>query len=137
MPDPSIFLIIAVVALFAFVTFRNSKKRRSEAENLQEKVVPGAEIMTNGGIFGSIISVDDDKNIVVIESSPGVLLRIHRQAIREFIPEDVDVPEEADDDLETSSDSESPVDETEAPQFGERVEEAKKPARKNAKKTDD
>ena len=65
--------------------FRNSRKRKRDAEALQNKFVPGAEVMTQHGIYGTLISIDDEKNEAIIETTPGTRLRVHRQTISRVI----------------------------------------------------
>ncbi len=81
MPDPT--LILLVVALGAFIVFQifQGRKRKRETEDRQSKFVVGAEIMTNYGLYGTILSIDEDRSLVEIESTPGVVLKIHRQTI--------------------------------------------------------
>src|SRR5690606_42117058 len=92
MPDITILLLIVVLAAFIFFQFRNSKKRRAEAEQRREAMVPGTEIMTNFGLFGTIVSIVEDENIAVLEISPGVTARVHRQTLLK--PAVDEVPEE-------------------------------------------
>ena len=134
MPDPFLIIVAAAVALFIFMQFRTAKKRRNEASELQEKMVPGTEIMTNYGLYGTIVSIDDDTNVALIETTPGTVIRIHRQTILkvvedEVVEEDAEVSEEPN----IVEEAVTPVEAAE-PEFGERVEEAKKPVRKSAKK---
>ena len=134
MPDPFLIIVAVAVALFIFMQFRTAKKRRNEASELQEKMLPGAEIMTNYGLYGTIVSIDDDTNVAVIETTPGTQLRIHRQTILkvvedEVVEEDVEVSEEP----TVVDEAVAPADAAE-PEFGERVAEAEKPAPKSAKK---
>ena len=68
-----------------FFMFRNSRKRKRDAEELQSKIVPGAEVMTQHGIYGTLISVDDEKNEAIIETTPGTQLRVHRQTISRVV----------------------------------------------------
>ena len=134
MPDPFLIIVVVALGLFIFMQFRTAKKRRNEAAELQEKMLPGTEIMTNYGLYGTIISIDDDTNIATIETTPGTVLRIHRQTILKAVEDEV--VEEASE-LETEDDAiiEPVVEDAAEPEFGERVEEEpKKPARKSAKK---
>ena len=132
--DPFLIIVVVALALFVFMQFRTAKKRRAEAAELQEKMLPGTEIMTNYGLYGTIVSIDDDTNIAIIETTPGTMLRIHRQTILkavedEVVAEDTEISTDDDQVVETLSED------TAAPQFGERVEdEAEDPARKGAKK---
>jgi preprotein translocase subunit YajC len=131
--DPFLIIVVVALALFVFMQFRTAKKRRAEAAELQEKMLPGTEIMTNYGLYGTIVSIDDDTNIAIIETTPGTMLRIHRQTILKAVEDEV-----AAEDTEVSTGDDQVVEtlpeDTAAPQFGERVEdETEDPARKGAK----
>lgn len=132
--DPFLIIVVAALGLFVFMQFRTAKKRRNEAAELQEKMLPGSEIMTNYGLYGTILSIDDDTNVALIETTPGTVLRIHRQTILKVVEDEAT----AEDASETTADDaavEAPAEGDTAPQFGERVEEdPAKPARKGAKK---
>jgi len=83
----------AVLVVFIFLSWRNSKKRQKEQTELKEKMVPGVEIMTSTGIYGTLLSVDDDKNEAVIETSPGNTLRIHKQTLLKVVDPEIAEPE--------------------------------------------
>jgi preprotein translocase subunit YajC len=96
--DPLTIVMLGVLALLIFFMFRNSRKRKQELENLQQKMVPGAEVMTNFGLFGTLVSIDDDANVAVIETSPGSTVRVHRQTLARVIEDEV-VDDEASDEM--------------------------------------
>ena len=124
--DPFTIIMLAVLAVLIFFMFRNSRKRKAEAEQLQSKVQPGAKVMTNFGVFGTILSMDEEENQVLLETSPGTVLTVHRQTIARVV-EPVAVPV-------------GDVDATEAagePEFGERVDEAPTDETPDTKKSDD
>lgn len=139
MPDPFLIIVVVALGLFIFMQFRTAKKRRNEAAELQEKMLPGTEIMTNYGLYGTIISIDEENNVATIETTPGTVLRIHRQTILKAVDDEVAV-EEADgtDHVSVAEGTvavEPVTDLAPEPEFGERVDEApKKPTRKSAKK---
>jgi preprotein translocase subunit YajC len=126
--DPLTIGLVVLLAVMVIFMFRNSRKRKRDAEQLQNKFVPGAEVMTQHGIYGTIISIDDEKNEAIIESTPGTQLRVHRQTISRVIDpvvaeEDVvaDEPEAA----QLNQDHAIPAGD---PQYGERTS-TDKPAR--------
>ena len=41
--------------------------------------------MTNFGVFGTILSIDEDENQVLLETSPGTVLTVHRQTIARVV----------------------------------------------------
>jgi preprotein translocase subunit YajC len=132
--DPLLIVIAVALAVFIFFQYRNSKKRQRETAERQSQMVPGVEIMTNYGVYGTLLSVDEDTNIALIETTPGTTLKIHRQTILKVVePESETVAEEPD--ADTAAPSEAPAEAVE-PEFGEiAASEVKKPARKSAKKT--
>ncbi|GAA1842331.1 preprotein translocase subunit YajC [Agromyces salentinus] len=111
--DPFTIIMLAVLAVLIFFMFRNSRKRQAEAQKLQSSVVPGAKVMTNSGVFGIILSIDEDENQVLLETTPGTVLTVHRQTVARVV-EPVAV-----DDAEVEA---APALDAE-PEFGERVEE--------------
>ncbi len=62
--DPFTIIMLAVLAVLIFFMFRNSRKRQADAQQLQSKVQPGAKVMTNFGVFGTILSIDEEENQV-------------------------------------------------------------------------
>ncbi|SMQ67814.1 preprotein translocase subunit YajC [Agreia sp. VKM Ac-1783] len=111
--DPLTIGMLAVLAILVFFMFRNSRKRQREAAELQQKVQVGADVMTNFGVFGTILDIDEDDNKVLLETSPGTVLTVHRQVVTRVID---------DHDNDTTDDTDTDAATTE-PAFGKRVEE--------------
>jgi|GEM_PF-359119 len=89
--DPLTIAMLAVLAVLIFFMFRNNRKRKADLEKLQSQIVAGAEIMTNFGVFGTLLSIDATTNVAEVETSPGTVLRVHRQTITRVInPDEVD-----------------------------------------------
>lgn len=124
--DPLTIGLFALIAVMIFFMFRNSRKRRQEAEELALKMVPGAEIMTQHGIYGTLVSLDEEKNEAIIETTPGTQLRVHRQTLARVV--EPEVAEEEDTEVESSEPTYSLNEDTAIPaepEFGERADEAK------------
>lgn len=123
--DPFTIIMLAVLAVLIFFMFRNSRKRQQDQRDLQSKVVPGAKVMTNFGVFGTILSIDEDENQVELESNPGTVLTVHRQTIARVV-----------DAVEAPVVGSTPGVEGEA-EFGERVDETPRDDATDTKKSDD
>mgnify|MGYP003612285735 FL=1 len=80
----TVFMLVVLAVLVVFM-MRNGNKRKKDAAELQKKVVPGAHVMTNFGLYGDIVSIDEAENKVVIETSPKHTITVHRQAIGRVI----------------------------------------------------
>jgi preprotein translocase subunit YajC len=102
--DPVSLLMIGALALLVMFMVRNSKKQRETQMNLQEKLQPGAEVMTSFGLFAHVVSIDDDTNVATIDAGSGTLLRVHRQTLTKVVEDDTQPePEAPADDTETST----------------------------------
>ncbi|WP_316298315.1 preprotein translocase subunit YajC [Clavibacter michiganensis] len=83
--DPFTLIMFAVLALLIFFMFRNSRKRQKDLASLQTQMVPGAEVMTASGIYGTLVSFDEENNLAYLEVSPGTVLKLHRQTIARVV----------------------------------------------------
>ena len=79
--------LVVVLALFVIYAFRNSRKNKAKQSELKAQIVPGVEVMTNFGLFGTLISVDEVSNVAEIETSPGNVVRVHRQTLAKVVSE--------------------------------------------------
>jgi preprotein translocase subunit YajC len=112
------FLLLAFAALY-FVLIRPQRRRRLEQEQRLSAIEPGAEVLTAGGIYGTVVSTADDE--VTVEIAPGTEVRVARRAIAGVVPQDDDDEDEPDPD-EEPDDDEAP-DELEAPDHDQEPEE--------------
>ena len=61
--DPLTIGMLAILAVLIFFMFRNSRKRKAQQEELRTQIVPGAEVMTNFGLYGKLISLDESSKV--------------------------------------------------------------------------
>lgn len=125
--DPLTLVMLAVLALLVFFMFRNGRKRQKEQASLQSQMVAGANVMTNFGMYGTILSIDEEANKVELEIAPGTVVQMHRQAISRVVEPAV-TADDADAELESSADDThtARLNEDDAivmgePEFGERI----------------
>ena len=142
--DPTLILIAVALAVFVFFQFRSSRKRAKETAARQAAIEPGVEIMTNYGLYGTVLSIDEDTNMALIETTPGTVLKIHRQTILKAVEDETPAVSETEGDTDTVTEPVVELNKDSAiavgdPEFGERTEPAaQKPVRKAVpKKSDD
>jgi len=130
------YVIFAVLAVLIFFMFRNSRKNKQRQEELKKEIVPGAEVMTNFGLFGTLISSDEVSNVAELEVSPGNIVRVHRQTIAKVVTStdgdvDTDEPRSVEEAMERANREYEAKQAAEAaavePEFGERVVPADAP----------
>jgi preprotein translocase subunit YajC len=68
-----------------FVMIRPNKRARAEHQRMVESVEPGDEIMTTGGIFGTVRNVGDEE--ISVEIANGVEVRMVKRAIATRVSE--------------------------------------------------
>lgn len=78
---PLLFIAIAVVFLLV-LPMRQRNRATQRAQQLQASLVPGVEVMTTSGLFGTVAFVGDDT--VDLEVSPGVTVRWAKAAVAEI-----------------------------------------------------
>ena len=131
--DPVTLVMLAALALLVFFMFRNGRKRQKDTVALQSKMVAGADVMTNFGLYGTIVSIDEEENKVALEIAPGTIVQIHRQTIARVVEpvivgDDVVLDETVDSDAGTPS-------LTKEPEFGQREQTAFEPTTDEAHDT--
>lgn len=93
--DPFSLFMIAALGLLIFFMFRNSRKQRQAQQELQDNLVPGAEVMTSFGLFATVMSIDDDTNVATIDAGSGTVLRVHRQVLTKVIHDEPELETES------------------------------------------
>jgi preprotein translocase subunit YajC len=79
-------LIILLVVLLGFMFWssrRRMQKQKLEQEQKARQTVPGAEVLMQGGLYGTIISFDPENldQPAIVQIAPGVEIKVHSQAI--------------------------------------------------------
>lgn len=139
--DPLSIAMFAILAVLIFFMFRSSQTRKKQQAELQAQIVPGVEIMTNFGLFGTLVSVDEFSNVAEVETSPGNIVRVHRQTIAKVVPEvDESTPRSVEEAMELANreaaekEAQLNLDSAIHHDGTDVAVEAKKPARRTAKK---
>ncbi len=96
-------LIVLLFGVMYFMMIRPQQKRRREAQAMQSALGPGDDIVTIGGLHGTVVAVDDD--VVTLEIHPGVHARFARPAIARVLTSAPAVDEP----VETTPVAEEPV----------------------------
>jgi len=79
MSGAGLLIIIVALGFLYFVLIRPQKRRRVDVELMLEGLEVGDEVVTAGGIFGTITALDEDE--VRVEIAPELEVRVARRAI--------------------------------------------------------
>lgn len=91
------FLIVMLLLLVVMyvLMIRPQRQRMREQQRMIESAGVGDDILTTGGIYGTIIEVEGDD--LVVEIADGVFVHMTRRAIAAVLPpEEEDEPDEQD-----------------------------------------
>ncbi|MDF2808006.1 MAG: preprotein translocase subunit YajC [Cellulosimicrobium sp.] len=91
--DISFILILALAAGAMFLMTSRTRKQQREAQNFRANLAPGQEVMTGSGMFGTIVDVDEDADVITIESTPGNQSRWLRAAVAKLVDPPVETEE--------------------------------------------
>ena len=78
------FLAVMVV-IFWFLLIRPQRKRQHDQAQLAASLKTGDKIITWSGIYGEIVSIDEETIVIRVES--GTLIRLARMAVAQKQPE--------------------------------------------------
>ena len=81
-------ILILLFAAMWLIVIRPQRKRQQQARRTLNTLVPGAEVLTAGGLYGTVREVDEDD--VRIEIAPDTVVRLARGAIAAVIEPDDD-----------------------------------------------
>lgn len=107
-----IFIIIIAFLLLYLIVVRPQKRRQNEQQQRISELRVGDEVLTAGGIYGTVSELEDD--LVTVEIAPSTEVKVARRAIAGVTRE----PEEEEEDgvgepeEEPEADDEGPVAET-------------------------
>jgi len=74
------YLLLGVLAVMILLLVSQNRKRKKEAENLLSSLEVGKRVVLHSGIKGTVTLIDDGE--IEVESTPGVKLRLVKQAVR-------------------------------------------------------
>jgi preprotein translocase subunit YajC len=91
-----IVIVLLLGAAWAFIVVP-SRRRQQRHKAMQDEIDVGAEIITAGGLHGTVREVGDDS--LRVEIAPAVIVTLDRRAVA-AVAEDVEEPEAAEDPVE-------------------------------------
>lgn len=84
----SLVFLALLIGVFYFLLIRPQKRQAEQRRQLIESVEAGDDVITIGGIYGNVRSIDDDE--VELEVSPGTVVRFVKSAIARKVYDEVD-----------------------------------------------
>jgi preprotein translocase subunit YajC len=86
----SLLPIVGIFLIFWLLVIRPASRRQKAVRAVQARLAVGDRVITNAGIIGSIVTVDDDQ--VGVQVAEGVVITFARPAIAGVLPQDEEQP---------------------------------------------
>jgi preprotein translocase subunit YajC len=90
-------IILLAFGLIYLLMIRPQRARQQQQRQLLEAVEPGDEVLTVGGLYGIVQSIDEEGDLIV-EVAEGVHVRLARRSVATVVKPDEDEDEQAADD---------------------------------------
>lgn len=80
------FAVVVVVALgISVISALNVRKRRDELQEVHTELAIGCKVVCCGGIYGKVVGINDNDEVVNVEVAKGTVITISRYAIQTLI----------------------------------------------------
>ena len=93
--------LILIVGVGYFLMIRPQQRKLRAQRELLSRLDIGDEVVTSGGIFGTILDIDEDDDVITVEIAPGTSIRMLRGGISRRVADEDEVDDENGDDDET------------------------------------
>lgn len=74
-------MMVAIFAIMWLFMIRPQQKKQKELQKFRNQITVGTDIITAGGIYGKVTSIDEANNILIVEVSKGTSIRVDRNSV--------------------------------------------------------
>lgn len=76
-----IFMLVAIFVIMYFFMVRPQQKRQKKIREFQNSLTEGSNVVTSGGIYGTVKRIDQTKNTIDLEIAKGVVITIDKGSV--------------------------------------------------------
>lgn len=91
----SLIILLGLFAVLYLVMIRPQRARQQRQQQLLNSVEPGDEVLTVGGLYGIVQSIDEEGDLIV-EIADGIHVRLARRSVATVVKPDEGADEEHD-----------------------------------------
>jgi len=74
-------MLVALFAIMYFFMIRPQQKRQKEIQKFQNSLAEGTPVVTGGGIYGTVKSIDLTKNTVEVKIARDVVITVDKGSV--------------------------------------------------------
>ena len=76
-----IIMMVAIFAIMYFFMIRPQQKRQKEIQKFQNSLEEGTEVVTGGGIYGTVKKIDLATGIIEVKIADGVVIKVDKSYV--------------------------------------------------------
>ena len=76
-----ILMLVAMFAIMYFFMIRPQQKKQKEIQKFRNNIEKGQNVITAGGVYGTVRDIDEANNILILEVASGVRIRVDRNSV--------------------------------------------------------
>ena len=76
-----ILMMVAIFAIMWFFMIRPQQKKQKEIQRFQNELTEGTQVVTGGGIYGTVKSIDFAKNTVEVKIARDVIITVDKSYV--------------------------------------------------------
>lgn len=76
-----IFMMVIIFAIMWFFMIRPQQKKQKEIQNFRNNIIKGQQIVTAGGIYGTVKEIDEANNTLKVEIANGICIKVDRGSV--------------------------------------------------------
>ena len=74
-------MMVAIFAIMYFFMIRPQQKRQKEIQKFQNELTEGTAVVTGGGIYGTVKSIDLTRNTVEVKIARDVVITVDKNSV--------------------------------------------------------
>ena len=76
-----VLMMVAIFAIMYFFMIRPQQKRQKEIQNFQNSLTEGTQVVTGGGIYGTVKKIDLANGIIEVKIADGVVIKVDKSYV--------------------------------------------------------
>ena len=78
---PFLIMMVVIFAIMWFFMIRPQQKRQKESQNSRNSITRGQQIVTAGGIYGTVKDIDEAAGTLKVEIASGICIKVDRNSV--------------------------------------------------------
>ena len=76
-----IFMMVIIFAIMWFFMIRPQQKKQKEIQNFRNSIARGTQVVTAGGIYGTVKDIDEAANTLKVEIANGICITVDKGSV--------------------------------------------------------